>query len=92
MATPFLRAQPISIYPRVPPFPALVSIGKLFTCALLFVSIPVVCSLIELPLVQYCPSNHGLPIEVEFPVIFPHHGTYVHDGPSVIPVLSLDLA
>jgi hypothetical protein len=55
----------------------------------LFASLPVVCSLIKLPLLRASPSNHGLPVEVEFPILFPRHSTYVHDGSTVIPVLSL---
>jgi hypothetical protein len=92
MAAPLLFSQPVSVYLGVPPFPTLESVGSLYTCALMFASLPTVCSLIELPLLQAHPSNHGLPVEVKIPIHFPRHGTSVHDDLTVISVVSLALA
>jgi hypothetical protein len=38
------------------------------------------------------PSNHGLPIEVKLPILFPLHDTYDHDDSTVIPILDVSLA
>jgi hypothetical protein len=89
MAAPLLNSQHVPIYLGVPPFHALVSFGNLYSCTLLFSSLHVVYSPIDLSLPLARPSNHGLLVEVKLPVIFPHHGTYDHDDSVTIPVRSL---
>jgi hypothetical protein len=89
MIAPLLDSQPVPVYRGVPPFPALVFVVSLAVVLLLFTSISVVYSLIELPLLQARPSNHGLPVEVNLPILFPRHGMYDHDGSVIIPVRSL---
>jgi hypothetical protein len=89
MAAPLLNSQPVPVYSGVPPFPALVSFGSLCSCSLLFASLPAVYSLIELSLLWARPSNHGLPVEVKIPVLFPRHSTYDHDDLVIIPVWAL---
>jgi hypothetical protein len=86
MVAPLLNSHHVPIYTGVSPFPALVSFGSPYSCTLLFASISTISSLIELVLLWARPSNHGFPIEVNLPVIFPCHGTYDHDDSVVIPV------
>jgi hypothetical protein len=89
MVAHLLDSQPIPFYTGVPPFPSLVFVVYPRVALFLFASISVVSSLIELPLLQACPSNHGMPIEVNLPILFPHHNTYDHDDSTIIPVRAL---
>ena len=89
MATPLLDSQPLPVYTRVPPFPALVCVVDNIVALFLFASISTVSSLIEIPLLRACLSNHGLPVEVNLLVLFPYHGTYDHDDSIIIPVWDL---
>jgi hypothetical protein len=89
METPFPGSQPILVYTGVPPFQALVFVVAPVVALFLFASISVVSSLIETSLLQARPSNHGLPIEVNLPVLFPRHGTYDHDDSTIIHVRAL---
>jgi hypothetical protein len=89
METTLLNYQPVLVYTWVPPDPALVSFGSSYICVLLFASILVISSLIELSPLWGRPSNHGLPIEVNLPILFPHHSTYDHDELAIILVWAL---
>jgi hypothetical protein len=66
--------------------------GGSCSCALLFTSISVVSSLIEISLLRARPAKHGFPVEVNLPILFPHRSTYDHDVSTVIPIQALALA
>jgi hypothetical protein len=66
--------------------------GGSYSCALLFTSIPILSPLIEISLLQDHPSKHGLPIEVNLPILFPSRGMYDHDDSNAILVWTLALA
>jgi hypothetical protein len=50
----------------------------------LLVAIPVVSPLIDLLLLRACPFNHGFPIVVISPILFPYCGSFDHDDLAFI--------
>jgi hypothetical protein len=89
MTTLLLDSQLVLVYTGVPPFHALVSVVAPAIALFLFASISAVSVLIELPLLRARPSNHGLPVEVNLPILFPCHSTYDHDESTIISVRAL---
>jgi hypothetical protein len=83
MEAPFLDSPPVS-YPCV--------YDGSYNYALLFTFIYAVSSLIEISLLWACPSKHGLPVEVNLPILFPRHSTYDPDDSTIILVWALALA
>jgi hypothetical protein len=89
MTSPLPSSQLVPVYTWVPPFPALVSVVAPVVTLFLFSSIFVVSSLIETSLQWARPSNHGLSVEVNLPVLFPRHNMYDHDDSVIIRVRAL---